>query len=90
VTQHRPDGLVAVDPVERPLPQLARLVPLLRSGVAYAVRTAVNGGSELLIFVLRGAHSDDFVVAIRRWFPWPAQNAPIEIQALDDVSYEPG
>jgi hypothetical protein len=26
-------------------------------GVAYAVQTAVNGGSELLIFVLRAAHS---------------------------------
>jgi hypothetical protein len=32
---------------------------MLPSEVEYAVQTAVNGGSELLIFVLRAAHSHD-------------------------------
>ena len=33
-------------------------------GVAYAVLTAVNGGSELLIFVRRAAHSHDLSLSI--------------------------
>jgi len=39
------------------------------SGLAeYPVRTAVNGGSKLVIFVLGTAHSHDFVVVIvRSW-----------------------
>jgi hypothetical protein len=34
-------------------------------GVGYAVRTAVNGGSKLLIFVLRGAQSRDFRASLQ-------------------------
>jgi hypothetical protein len=36
----------------------------------YAVRMAENGGSELLIFVPRAAHSLDFQV-FTRWSPTP-------------------
>jgi hypothetical protein len=37
----------------------------VRSGlVEYAVRTAVNSGSKLVIFVLGTTHSHDFVVVI--------------------------
>jgi hypothetical protein len=34
--------------------------------VGYAVRTAAKGGSELLIFVRRVAHSDDLSLSFRR------------------------
>jgi hypothetical protein len=37
------------------------------AGVAYAVQTAVNGGSELLIFVRLGAHSQTRRSAIGCW-----------------------
>ena len=44
----------------------ARLVGKRTAGmvrVGYAVRTAVNGGSELLIFVPRAAHGHDLLRA---------------------------
>ena len=53
--------------------------------VGYAVQTAGNGGSELLIFVLRAAHSHDLFAVIEIRSGWTRYGGAVDVERAADL-----